>query len=147
MNKLADLLIPGDAAFPAASATDAPDLALSRLYDRLPAEELWVLFDDEQAPRVKDLKQLESELPELFFELRFALYFSYYEQPEVIKALRKLGHDYHQAPQPLGYTLDPFDERPGFDLPSVARGSYKPTQEIERIDVSTLPWFTETTGE
>ena len=41
--------------------------------------------------------------------LRFVIYLSYYQQPEVIAALQRLGHDYNIAPQPLGYVLPPFD--------------------------------------
>jgi hypothetical protein len=87
------------------------------------------------------IRLLEREEPALFFELRYATYFAYYQQLEVIEALQKLGHDYHAAPQPLGYVLAPFDPRPGRDLPSNPRGSYKPTEQIDRIDISSLPWF------
>jgi len=140
---LADLLIPGDADFPPLSHTRAPELALQRFSNRVGANGVRLLLELMPVPSADAIERLEGEEPVLFFELRFATYFAYYQQPEIIAVLQQLGHDYHAAPQPNGYTLDPFDARPGHDLPMTPRGSYKATDEIETIDISTLPWFQE----
>lgn len=138
---LADLLVPGDDDFPAPSTTDAPALILDRFLGRAGENGVRLLVERVFPIDVTGLRKLELEEPMLFFELRYATFFSYYQQPSVIEALQRLGHDYHAAPQPLGYDLEPFDARPGHDLPANPRGSYKPTDRIERIDVSSLPWF------
>jgi hypothetical protein len=80
--------------------------------------------------------ELEQSRPELFRLLRFATYLAYYESPVVIAALRRLGHDYNDAPQPLGYAMAPFD--PVRHLPQSPRGSYKATESIVRLDTSSL---------
>jgi hypothetical protein len=138
---LADLLTPGDLDFPAPSTTDAPALIFERFAGRVGENGVRLLLEIVAPADLAGLRRLEREEPALFFELRFATYFSYYQQREVIEALQRLGHDYHAAPQPLGYALEPFDVRPGRDLPANPRGSYKPTDRIERIDTSPLPWF------
>ena len=56
--------------------------------------------------------------------LRLAAYFSYYETPPVIAAIQALGHDYNDAPQPLGYDDCRRSTRRA-DLPATPRGSYK----------------------
>jgi hypothetical protein len=120
---LADLLIPGDNDFPAPSATGAPELIFERFTGRVGENGVRLLLEIVTPVDAAGIRLLEREEPALFFELRYATYFAYYQQPEVIEALQKLGHDYHAAPQPLGYVLAPFDPRPGRDLPSNPRGS------------------------
>jgi hypothetical protein len=138
---LADLLIHGDDDFPAPSTTDAPALIFDRFAGRVGENGVQLLLEIVAPIDATRLERLEQEEPALFFELRYATYFSYYQQPEVIDALQRLGHDYHAAPQPLGYVLEPFEARPGRDLPALPRGSYKSTERIERVDISSLPWF------
>lgn len=141
-----DTLIPGDADFPPASAAGAHGIVANRVRKQLGHDgfqRLVALLDRDEpfaaaSPevRARAVQRLEAEDAELFVFLRFATYFAYYETPAVIAAIRALGHDYNDAPQPLGYELPPFD--PKKHLPASPRGSYKTTSEIARIDLSTL---------
>jgi hypothetical protein len=139
-----DVLLPGDADFPRASATGAHGVVLDRIRERLGNEAFAVIAEalgDEFADASADhrneaVRRMEQNASELFHFLRWATYFSYYERPPVIAALRRLGHDYNDAPQPLGYQIAPFD--PARHLPASPRGSYKKTSEITRIDTSSL---------
>ena len=88
------------------------------------------------ADQIQILEEFTQSEPELFTSLRFATYFSYYELPSVIATLQAIGHDYNDAPQPFGYELPPFD--PAINLPATPRGSYKKTDEIAAIDLSSL---------
>lgn len=141
-----DTLLPGDDLFPPASVTGAHGLVANRVRKQLGHDgfqQLTAFLDvdepfAEAAPdvRVAAVRRLESEAPELFRFLRFATYFAYYETPPVIQAIQALGHDYNDAPQPLGYELPPFD--PTKHLPPTPRGSYKATDQITRLDLTTL---------
>ncbi len=146
LSAVVDVLIPGDADFPPASAVGTQGLVSARIREHLGNDAFaqyvnglnrMVIFAEasrqEQAAIVEAFAQEE---PELFSFLRFATYFSYYEMPPVVATLQMLGHDYNDAPQPLGYSLPPFD--PAVNLPSHPRGSYKKTEEIIRIDLSAL---------
>ena len=146
---LVDVLIPGDAGFPSASAAGVHGLVIDRLRGRLGSEVLEEIatalggasgfLRGTDTERVEAVGRLEVDDPALFSELRFCAYFSYYESPVVIGVLRRLGHDYNDAPQPLGYAMQPFDPTPGADLPRIPRGSYKQTDDITRIDISAIP--------
>jgi hypothetical protein len=141
---IVDTLLPGDDDFPAASATGIQPVVIQRLRQRLgpdaPAELVRALgegFDSLPASeRVEAMTAFAESSPLLFAELRFATYFAYYETPAVIQALQKLGHQYNLSPLPHGYTMDPFD--PAIGVPSNPRGSYKATESVERLDISSL---------
>ena len=143
-----DVLIPGDADFPPASAAGAHGLVMDRIRARLGREAFGriVVALDRSGPfllatpegRGAAVAAMEREEPELFVFLRFATYLSYYETPGVVATLRALGHDYNDAPQPEGYAMAPFDPTPGDHLPATPRGSYKRTEEIARVDLSGL---------
>lgn len=147
--RLVDVLIPGDDDFPPASAAGTHGLVMDRLRTRLgrkgPAAIAKALGGASQflrgsdAEQIETVRRLEAEEPASFSELRFCIYFSYYQSPIVVGVLQRLGHDYNDAPQPLGYAMQPFDATPGADLPRVPRGSYKQTGEISRIDISSFP--------
>lgn len=146
---LVDVLIPGDADFPSASAAGVHGLVMDRLRGRLGSEALEEIataiggasefLRGTDPDQIEAVRKLENDDPALFSELRFCTYFSYYESPVVIGVLRRLGHDYNDAPQPLGYAMQPFDPTPGADLPRIPRGAYKKTGEVTRIDSSSLP--------
>jgi hypothetical protein len=141
-----DTLIPGDDTFPVASAAGAHGLVANRVRKQLGHdgfEQLVAFLDRDESfadaspeARANAVRRLEGDDPQLFVFLRFATYFAYYETPSVIAALQALGHDYNDAPQPLGYELPPFD--PEAHLPKIPRGFYKKTDEITRIDLSNL---------
>jgi hypothetical protein len=141
-----DVLIPGDADFPPASAAGTHGIVFNRVRQQLgnaafariaAALDGGESFADASPEhQVAVVAELEQNDPDLFAFLRFATYFAYYETPPVIAALQRLGHDYHDSPQPLGYELPPFDRTK--HLPAVPRGSYKGTAEITRLDLSAL---------
>ena len=146
MRRLVDVLLPGDDLFPVASLVGTHGLVLHRLRDRIGYHQLNALLDYlspldsasiEQAPGV--VQTIADAEPVLFAVVRNVTYMSYYASPVVIEAIRRLGHVYNDAPQPLGYTLRPFDPTPGVDLPAIPRGSYKATTDIKRLDLAAWP--------
>ena len=142
---LADTLIPGAEEFPSASTVGAHGLLADRLRERrgveAVAELLGMLHDCaggslanlDESERIEAVRRFERDEPDLFAFVRTALYYSYYQSPLVVAAIRKLGFAYNDAPQPLGYQLDPFDPAPGKGSPAEPRGSYIPTQSVRRI--------------
>ncbi len=143
-----DVLLPGDDAFPPASAVGAHGLVADRVRNLLGGEALAdfvALLDDGQPfldrpphERVEVVRRLERSVPEHFDVFRTVAYYAYYQNPVVIAAIRVLGHDYNDAPQPRGYVLPPFDPTPGVDVPIAPRGWYKRTEDVARLDVSGL---------
>src|SRR5690606_22212377 len=91
------------------------------------------------ADRTAVVRAFETQHPELFGLVRLALFTAYYESPAVIRAIRALGHVYNAAPQPAGYDMPPFDPDDPLHAPRHRRGSYVPTAEVRRVDLSPLP--------
>ncbi|MGH2345551.1 MAG: hypothetical protein ACRDG4_10025, partial [Chloroflexota bacterium] len=85
------------------------------------------------AQRTALLQQLEVARPLVFIRLQALAYYSYYAQPAVVTAIKALGHDYNQAPQPLGYAMAPFDPANLMHRPAVPRGAYKRTLDMARV--------------
>lgn len=145
---LVDVLLPGDDDFPAAATTGVQAVILDRLRLRIgwdSVEEIVTFLDAggqfnslPESARIERVNRFEVELPDHFAHVRFVTFLAYYESPTVIRALQQLGHDYNDSPLPNGYVMDPFDPRPGFDLPVELKGSYLRTEEIARIDLSSL---------
>jgi len=143
---LVDVLMPGDDLFPAASAVGTQGQLASRLRERAGPDGLGLLLetlgpDFAGTPftdRELAVRRLEDGQPALFALVRMAAYTAYYAAPAVIDAIRALGHEYNDAPQPKGYELRRFDPTPGADLPAEPRGSFLATEEIERVDTSSL---------
>ena len=138
-----DVLIPGDADFPSASAAGTHGLVAERIRAAQGSEGLVALAQslDASGPfltgdRIAAVAEFERTDSVRFFFARFATYFAYYQTPSVILALQRLGHDYNDAPQPLGYAMKPYDiER---QTPAHGRGTYKKTDEITLLDLSSL---------
>ncbi len=142
-----DVLLPGDSLFPSASQVGAQHTLAERLrahhggdaVERLVAlladrgRDFVVLLPQE---RVRAVRRLERAEPALFAFIRAATYFAYYQHPTVVRAVRRLGHDYNDAPQPQGYTMPAFD--PAIDAPKHQRGFYKKTDEVAPVDTSSL---------
>ena len=84
--------------------------------------------------RVAAVTRFQEQEPTLFALMLNTLYYSYYQLPLVVQAIRELGIVYNDAPQPLGYDLPPFEPIPGVTIPTVPRGFYKATHEVERIE-------------
>lgn len=140
----ADALLPGDDLFPSASAVGAHGVMAARLRDRLGKDAVHGLaaelvarggLDDAPDAAVR----LEAEEPRLFDTARAFLTFAYYEAPAVIAAIRALGHDYNDAPQPKGYEMRPLD--PARDAPAVLRGGFVATEDVVRVDLSGLSFL------
>ena len=140
-----DILIPGDDLFPKASAVGAHYWLLDKLRETFGSEgvdaviaaltaDRTFLADLAMEQQVEIARRFEQDKPELFVFVRAATYFGYYQSPLVVRAIRQLGHDYNDAPQPNGYVLPPFD--PLQNLPKQPRGYYKPTNEITRVNLS-----------
>lgn len=142
-----DTLLPGDSLFPPASQVGAQHILAERLraqHGSEAVEQLATLLADEgqdfsalsQQERVRSVRRLERNEPALFAFVRAATYFAYYQHPSVVRAVRKLGHDYNDAPQPLGYAMPAFD--PAVNAPKHQRGFYKKTDEVTPVDTSAL---------
>ncbi len=144
-----DTLLPGDDLFPPASVAGTHGLLADRVRTMLGHDTLTrflaeltgsdqLFYDQPYEERYARVRRLEQDLPDQFAFFRNVTYYTYYQSPLVTSAVRRLGHEYNDAPQPLGYALAPFDPTPGVDAPSVARGWYKRTKDMTRIDVSGL---------
>ena len=155
LSALIDVLIPGDDLFPAASLAGATGLVFERLralegerfvedllayLDQAAGGREFAALPSEEQRRL--VAQLERERPSWFEQLRMVTYLSYYQLPPVVRAVRALGFEYNEAPQPRGYSMDPFD--PAVDLPKQPKGAYVPTDAIRRVDLSGLGNLTQT---
>jgi hypothetical protein len=141
---ITDALLPGGAGFPVASATGmigplARRLCLvdATLLKRLAAGFASGASLPLDATGWRDAaSRLEVLEPKLFGEVRKYTYLTYYEQPPVIEAIRTLGFQYNDAPLPVGYPNEPFDQ--ARDAPCHARGRWIPTDVVQRLDLSRL---------
>jgi hypothetical protein len=143
---LVDVLIPGDDLFPPGSAAGAQGLLADRLRERIGLDgvdlvlaALGTAAGGSLAPlnaedRVAAVARFQEQEPVLFALMLNTLYYSYYQLPLVVQAIRELGIVYNDAPQPLGYDLPPFEPIPGVTIPTEPRGSYKATHEVKRIE-------------
>jgi hypothetical protein len=148
LGPLVDVLLPGDDLFPPASVAGAHGLLAERLRDRLGVDgvddvldalgvatggvSLTTLAADE---RVTAAQRLEANEPALFAVMLNALYYSYYQSPLVVSAVRNLGIEYNDAPQPLGYAMQPFVATPGIGVPSQPHGFYLQTDQVRHVDL------------
>lgn len=114
---VADVLIPPSGPWPAPSALGLGADLIGRLRERetqFIAEALAFLDAPDQfselppGDRVVRIAALESAEPAAFDVLRRCVYYAYYAQPAVIRALRGAGYDINESPQPEGYRMDPF---------------------------------------
>jgi hypothetical protein len=143
-----DVLIPGDDIFPSASTVGTQGMLAERLRQqrgvdgvveiatRLSEEGPLVGADAETASAT--VRQLEQDDPALFSHLYIATCFSYYQHPTVTAAIRSLGHDYNDSPQPDGYEMPKFDFTPGVNVPMKPKGTFKWTDWLEPVDISSL---------
>ncbi|MGH2532770.1 MAG: hypothetical protein ACRDJW_10755 [Thermomicrobiales bacterium] len=150
---LVEVLLPGDELFPPASTVGVQAVLADRLRTCLGSDavarvvarletETEAIVDLPPARRVEAVSRLEREDPDLFAFVLTATYYAYYAAPPVIEALRALGHDYNDTPQPHGYAMTPFDPAPWTGTPAAARGFFKPTTSVARVDRSGLSDFT-----
>ncbi len=87
------------------------------------------------------LSRLEREQSEAFQSIwRLAVY-GYYSQPETIAAIQSdLAPAYHGAPLPVGYAdvMPRWDVNDPLQMPRSPRGSYIPTDQVERVQADEL---------
>ena len=131
--RLADVLLPGDALFPAASASGMDALLIARLRG---AGVLARVLAEVGEPSVAAVARLETAQPALFDSLRRIVFVTYYEQEAVVAAIRALGMPYNDAPLPAGHAPEPFD--PAIDAPRHRRGHFVPTLEVRPVDLAAL---------
>jgi hypothetical protein len=151
LRAFADTMIPGDGDFPAASEAGADALMADRLaaqggpdepaalaaaLDRL-AGGVFATFD--AGSRAAAVAALQDAEPARFAWTRTVLYFSYYQQPAVVEAIRRMGVVYNDTPLPHGYRMLPFDSAPEGTAPLLGnRGTYRRTDGISRLDLGHL---------
>jgi hypothetical protein len=151
---LVDVLIPGEGAWPSAATVGVQALLATRLFEdlgrghfaRLATAILAAggpLRDHGEEERVAIVARFEAAEPALFNWIRDAAYIAYYESPFVAAVINAQGHPYDLRPHIKGYPLAPFDiER---QTPRHGRGHYVATQDVRRVDTSTLGLDTERT--
>jgi hypothetical protein len=147
---LVDALVPGDDAFPPASEVGVQ----AKLADRLILMRGQGAVQDliealaaaggplarlDRAGRAAVLAKVERERPDDFLRVRNIVYLSYYESPAVHEAIRAMGFTYHATPLPTGYDVGRFD--PATDTPGHRRGAFVRTDEVRRVDLSTLDFL------
>jgi len=143
-----DVLLPGDEDFPSASTVGAQGLLAERLRQRLGADSVATLAerlslsgpfaDADAATKVTIVQEFERNEPVLFAVVYMVVCFSYYQHPTVTATIRALGHDYKDSPQPDGYEMPKFDFTPGVNVPMKPKGTFKWTEWLEPIDISSL---------
>lgn len=144
LSAVVETLLPGGDGFPPASSTSTPGLMVHVL--GMHAVETWLrpglasieilgggdfLMIDGPA-RTEALRRAQEEDGPFFDRLLDLAYYSYYAQPAVIEAVRALGIEYNDTPQPRGYEMDPFVPNNPEMLPAHPRGYYKKTTEVKR---------------
>ncbi len=153
LERVLDALLPPTGNFPLPSQTEMID---QFIMERVPAsDEHQSLYPGLDAPRLKmlleqlgsaadvtdALSHLEQEQTEAFRSIwRLAVY-GYYSRPETITAIqRELAPAYHGAPLPLGYAgaMPRWDANDPLQMPRSPRGSYTPTDQVERVQVDEL---------
>jgi hypothetical protein len=144
---LVDVLLPGDGVWPSARTVGVQGFVTVRLLEErgkavFPRLMKAVLaaggpFEGLDEPaRVEVVKRFEQADAALFGWLRDAAYIAYYENPFVAEVINAKGHRYELRPHIKGYPLPRFD--PAKNAPAHGRGRYTPTDQVRRIDISTL---------
>jgi len=135
--RFADVLLPGDGLFPAASASGMAGLLLARLAaDKDAVLDRLVAAIGESAPPRETVARIERDEPKLFEKARTIVYVTYYEQEPVVAAIRALGMPYNATPLPEGYAPEPFDA--AVDAPTHRRGSWIPTDKVVPVELESL---------
>jgi len=143
--RVVDAIIPGDGLFPSASAVGVQGKLLERGFQTVgPAfaeslEHALGLADNAIDMDITTaLAAWETRDPASFQDMLTIVYLSYYETLPVKAAIRELGYDYHDTPQPGGYRMTPFDPTSDQENPQHRRGNYLPTGEVKPVHWSAL---------
>lgn len=133
---LLDTLLPGDAEFPPASATDlAARLAAHDRFAATPDPVLAQLPADfaklPPAARAAQVRAAEAADPASFAALLTGAYSLYYTHPRVAAAIARTTGHAARPPQPEGYALPPFD--PALvAIPAARAPRFRPTPKEVR---------------
>lgn len=154
---LIDTMIPGDGDFPSASEAGVAAMVAARLAERQgPAflDGLRGALDCSDAPfagadereRVDRLTAHEAARPSDIQAICVVLYLSYYGSAPVKSAIRRMGWQYPEAPQPGGYLMSPFDPADPLEAPVHRRGHFVTTDGVTRASVEGLGNLMERVG-
>ena len=144
---LVETLLPGDTGWPPGATVGVQGALAARLVqergedalDRLVAalgDDAAALLNGEEAARVAAVTAWEARDKDLFGFVRDAAYMAYYENPVVVQAINEHGHPYRLVPHVAGYKLPRFDL--ARETPRHGRGSWIPTDAVQRVAVETL---------
>ncbi len=114
LQSLLDILIPGDADFPAPGAIDLAAAMLAHARFAAFAEAALVRLPPDfgslgTGDVIAAVEALEAADPEGFGALLTGLYSLYYVHPAVLEAVERVSGYAARPPQPEGYRLAPFD--------------------------------------
>jgi hypothetical protein len=128
---VATAMIPGGEGYPSGAEAQVVGFVQDRASadDVVALQQLMVRWPASSASEaVVAATSMELEDPASFVYLRELLYHGYYSSHRVLAALTDRGYAYRGAPQPLGYEITET-----MSVPTVARGSYLPTEEVTRV--------------
>ena len=128
---VAEALIPGGDGYPSGREAQVEHFVVDRASDQdaqllAAIAERWPATSVDQA--AANLAAMEIDDTASFVFLREFVYHGYYASRRVLAAMIDRGYRYHGAPQPLGY---PKTEE--LLLPTDARGSFIPTNEVHHV--------------
>ncbi|MGA7670626.1 MAG: hypothetical protein WBW04_09400 [Nitrolancea sp.] len=153
LERVLDALLPPTGSFPLPSQTNMIDeFILKRipevdergsLYPGLDSSRLKALLGElaGDPDMTESLSMLQNENPTQFQAVLSLAVYGYYSRAETITAIqRDLAPAYHGAPLPLGYAgaMAPWDANDPLQMPRSPRGSYVPTNQVKRVDLSRL---------
>lgn len=154
---LIDTLIPGDGDFPSASEADVAPLVAARAKEMQGPAFLAGLrraldrdgapfADAEEAERVARLAAHEGAKPSDVQAVCVVLYLSYYGAASVKAAIRRMGLQYPDAPQPDGYRMSAFNPDDPLEAPTHRRGHFVATDAVTRVSTDGLGDLMERVG-
>lgn len=157
LTALIDTMIPGEGDFPSASEAGIVGLIARRALEMHGANFLAGLaeaLDRDGAPfsaadkdeRIARLQAHESFRPADIQALCVVLYLSYYGSAPAKAAIRRMGLQYPDAPQPGGYRMSLFNPSDPMEAPLHRRGTFVPTERVERVSVEGLGNLAERVG-
>ena len=153
LERVLDALLPPTGSFPIPSRTNLIDEFILK---RVPeVDERGALYPGLDSTRLKALlsalagvqdmaaalSSLQRERPAQFQSLWSLAVYGYYSRAETIEAIqRDLAPAYHGAPLPIGYAgvMAPWDAEDPLQMPRSPRGTYMPTDQVTRVDLSRL---------
>ncbi|BCP54742.1 hypothetical protein K32_33590 [Kaistia sp. 32K] len=153
---LIDTMIPGDGDFPSASEAGVAALVAARAKEmhgpaflaglREALDRGGPFADAEEAERVARLAAHERAKPADVQAVCVVLYLSYYGAASVKAAIRRMGLQYPDAPQPDGYRMSAFNAQDPLEAPTHRRGHFVATDAVMRVSTDGLGDLRERVG-